>query len=121
MTAGTFQDERGDYPAGSHFREQLILNPLCNLVESQALQKRLSLSTPETRTTTALLALVRAGLGATILPESAMRDVGESPAFVEPADPPAHRHLHKICQPGRPFSPAVAAFWNCRPAIVDAT
>jgi len=98
-------------------QEPLIVNPLCNLVQSPVAQARVLRATLEARNTTALLAFVRAGLGATILPQSVLHDAGEGLDFVEPTDPPAFRHLHKIRQAGRLFSPVVEDFWNSLPTL----
>lgn len=97
--------------------EPLIVNPLCNRVQNPVVQDHVIRSTLEARNTTALLAFVKAGLGATILPESALQGSQDALIFVEPTDPPTFRHLHKIRQPGRRSSPAVDAFWHSLPSV----
>lgn len=92
--------------------EPMIVNPLCSLVENPIVALLASASGVESRNTTALLAFVQAGLGATILPESALRAAAGSLAFVQPRDPCAFRRLLKIRQPARPVTPVVEAFWN---------
>lgn len=90
--------------------EPMIVNPLCSLVKSPIVEHRILTATLESRNTTSLLAFVQAGLGATILPQSAMRAKGENLTFVQPTDPAAFRHLLKICQSTRPNTPVVEAF-----------
>lgn len=97
--------------------EPLIINPLCGLVDSPVLDRLMHRSTLESRNTTALLAFVQASLGATILPESAMRTLSDSLAFVRPSDPCAFRRLMKIRQPNRFGTPAVEAFWDSLPVL----
>lgn len=100
--------------------ERLIVNTLCNLVQSPFVQNLMLHSTLEARNTTALLAFVRAGLGATILPKSTIRDTDGSLLFIKPGDPPGFRHLYKIRQPGR-HSPVVEVFWNSLPNLAAST
>lgn len=97
--------------------EPMIGNPLCSLVKSPVVAQHLLRSHLESRNTTALLAFVQAGLGATILPESAMRATGEALTFVQPSDPSAFRHLLKIRQSTRPGTPVVQAFWESLPTL----
>lgn len=91
-------------------REPMIVNPLCSLVKSPIVEQHVLAASLESRNTTSLLAFVQAGLGATILPQSAMRATGENLTFVQPTDPAAFRHLLKICQSTRPSTPVVEAF-----------
>jgi len=92
--------------------EPMIANPLCAMVKSPTVERLLGHAGLESRNTTALLAFVQAGLGATILPENAIRVTGGALSFVQPRDPCAFRNLMKIRQTPRPVTPAVEAFWN---------
>lgn len=90
--------------------EPMIINPLCSLVKSPIVEQHVLAARLESRNTTSLLAFVQAGLGATILPQSAMRATGKNLTFVQPTDPAAFRHLLMICQSTRPSTPVVEAF-----------
>ncbi|WP_048880251.1 LysR family transcriptional regulator [Acidocella aminolytica] len=92
--------------------EPMIVNPLCSLVKSPIVEHHALTATLESRNTTSLLAFVQAGLGATILPQSAMRATGENLTFIQPTDPVAFRHLLKIRQSTRPNTPVVEAFYE---------
>ena len=92
--------------------EDLISNPLCGLVKHPAIQKMVEHCTLEARNTTALLSFVRAGLGATILPQSIQDPDMPGLAFVVPVEPATKRQLRKILGSDRQFSPAVQAFWD---------
>lgn len=92
--------------------EPLIENPLCHLVFSPVLSSLLPLCNLEARNTTALLAFVRSGMGATVLPESAIGHSPEQLEFVAPRDPESWRELRKIHSTDRHLSPAAQAFWN---------
>lgn len=95
--------------------EGLIANPLCGLVEHPAVERAVDACNLEARNTTALLTFVRAGLGATILPRSAIDGQQDGLAFVVPVDPGTRRELRKISRADGRFSPAVAAFWQALP------
>lgn len=97
--------------------EPVIGNPLCGMVMNPAVERLLEHSGLESRNTTALLAFVEAGMGATILPESAMRATSGLLSFVLPCDPCAFRHLLKIRQPTRAVTPVVEAFWQSLKAL----
>jgi DNA-binding transcriptional LysR family regulator len=90
--------------------EPLIANPLCALVPHEGLRRREAESPMAVRNTMTLLAMVRAGQGATILPESALRSLAPDLAFLAPADPPATRRLTLYDNAHRRPGPAVAAF-----------
>jgi DNA-binding transcriptional LysR family regulator len=93
-------------------REALIANPLCRLVRHPAVTEALAACNLEARNTSALLSFVRAGLGATILPRSAVTSHLGDLSFFVPADPGTRRELRKISRAEGRFSPAVAAFWS---------
>jgi DNA-binding transcriptional LysR family regulator len=97
--------------------EPMIVNPLCGMVKNPAVEGLVLRSGLESRNTTALLAFVHAGLGATILPESAMRATGGALSFLQPDDPGAFRHLLKIRQTTRPAPPVVETFWQSLHAL----
>ncbi len=92
--------------------EPLIANPLCRFVDNETVQALLRAGNLEARNTTALLSFVRSGLGATILPASALEDRSEGIAFIIPSDPPAFRELRKIRSETRRLSPIGQAFWD---------
>lgn len=92
--------------------EDLIANPLCKLVTHPTAEDAVARSSLEARNTTALLSLVRAGIGATILPRSVLDADGRDLVFVHPLDPSKKRQLRKILGADRRFSPAVRAFWT---------
>lgn len=92
--------------------EPLIANPLCHLVDNEGVRQRVEACNLQARNTTALLSFVRQGLGATVLPQSAVAASPEGLAFVCPQDPPARRELRKIRSDERRLSPVAEAFWN---------
>lgn len=92
-------------------QETLISNPLCRLVGSDHVAQLALQSTLEARNTATLLALVRRGMGATVLPRNALPD-DPGLVFVEPRDPPAERVLSKIRAADRAPSPAADLFWT---------
>lgn len=93
-------------------REPIIANPLCGLVDHFCVKRLLEACNLEARNTTALLSFVRAGLGATILPRSAVQHQPEDLAYLMPMNPPTQRHLHKIRSEDRHLGPAAEAFWD---------
>ncbi|MCW3783092.1 LysR family transcriptional regulator [Defluviimonas salinarum] len=98
-------------------RETLISNPLCALVDHPVVSELAAIGTLEARNTTALLAFVRRGLGATVLPGRVMDSEPPGIAFLAPADPVAERRLLVLANTRRQLSPAAAAF---RAALVTA-
>lgn len=92
--------------------EPLLANPLCRLVKDPAVDALVDRATLTARNTTTLLAFVRTGLGATILPSSVM--AAESPGllFIKPDAPEVRRRLLVRTNPRRQLSPAALAFWN---------
>lgn len=92
-------------------REPLIANPLCDLVPAPIVGEILDACNMAARNTTALLSFVREGIGATVLPRSAVRDAS-GVVFIAPTDPPVRRELRKVHNTGRRLGPAAAAFWS---------
>ncbi|GMG81461.1 hypothetical protein LNKW23_06740 [Paralimibaculum aggregatum] len=92
-------------------REPIIANPLCRLVDHPCIPPLLEGCNLEARNTTALLSFVRAGLGATVLPRSAVQHLSQEVAFVMPADPLTRRQLRRIRDESRHLGPAAEAFW----------
>lgn len=87
-----------------------IDNDLCGLIRSpdfMSIRARSRLSAPNTAS---LLALVRAGLGVTVLPELVARANPIGVTFLPLADPLARRDVSLICQPAHRLGPVAAAF-----------
>ncbi|TMV05633.1 LysR family transcriptional regulator [Ruegeria sediminis] len=114
---------RSDGPIAHHVRsgdaaswdllrlEPMVANPLCQLVRHPGVAEALASCNLEARNTSALLSFIRAGLGASVLPRSAVATETGELSFVAPNDPQTRRALRKISNPERRFSPAVGAFW----------
>jgi DNA-binding transcriptional LysR family regulator len=91
--------------------EPFIANPLCHLVRAPYVQRLLLECNLEAKNTTALLAFVRNGIGATILPRSAL--IAEpNTMFLRPETNKARRHLIKIHSQDRNLSPVAKQFWD---------
>ncbi|MFD1881623.1 LysR family transcriptional regulator [Paracoccus pacificus] len=97
--------------------EPLIVNPLCRLVDSDWLAGLQEKSNLEARNTTALLSFVRDGLGATVLPESAIAHMSDRLGVAVASDPVAIRELRMIRNPDRRPSPAAQEFWDALAAM----
>lgn len=91
--------------------EPLIANPLCDLVPHPVVAELMKSCNLEARNTTALIAFVREGLGATILPDSLLLD-REGIGYVGPATPEACRELRMISTPERRLNPAAEELWK---------
>lgn len=91
-------------------RVQLLANPLCERIASPDLQAALADAPLRATNTTTLLAMVRAGLGVTVLPELVMHAGVPDLAFVPLESPTAWRELHLQSRKGETASPASAAF-----------
>ena len=91
--------------------EPLIANPLCRLATNPGVSRRLASCNLEARNTTALMAFVRGGLGATILPRSAMQDQSGALMFLMPTNPQVRRQLRKICRDEN-LGAAAQDFWQ---------
>ncbi|MCE8006117.1 LysR family transcriptional regulator [Aestuariivita sp.] len=92
--------------------EGLIANPLCHLVQHPTVTTALRTCNLEARNTIALLSFVSFGIGATILPRSAVNPQDGQLEFIVPQDPATRRELRKIAGAQGRFSPAVEAFWQ---------
>lgn len=88
----------------------LIANPLCEHIDAPELQTALSRARLRIHNTTTLLAMVRAGLGVTVLPKLVCRQAGAEIVFREFAEPVAPRRLDLISRARDTPSPATAAF-----------
>lgn len=91
--------------------EAFIANPLCDLVKAPTVRQTLQECNLEAKNTTALLSFVRAGIGATILPESALAADPEL-RFLCPAEHRTKRHLIRIHSQDHKMSPVAKQFWD---------
>ena len=92
--------------------EPLIVNPLCDLVPSDAARAEIVSSNLTAHNTTALLAFVQEGLGVTVLPERAVGVSNERVQIVVPEDPVVFRTIRMIENRDRRMPPAVREFWS---------
>lgn len=92
--------------------EPLIGNPLCALLPEGGAFAADQGATLFARNTTTLIAFVRQGLGATVLPQAALSHVGEDIRFVATKDPKVTRDVRMICAAERSLAPAAQAFWE---------
>lgn len=92
--------------------EPLIDNSLLRLIETELVATLRARASMEVLNTTALLAFVEAGLGATVLPCSAIPKGRSSLRFVVPNDPASSRELRKIRNTDHPLNPAAQALWT---------
>lgn len=88
----------------------LVANPLCDLVDHPLVRRKTEDAALTARNTTTLLAFVRAGFGATILPAAALRDAGPEIVFFAPDNPARSRTLALLTSATKPLSPAARAF-----------
>lgn len=91
--------------------EPLIDNPLCDLVRSPLVAELRQSCNLQARNTTALIAFVREGLGATVLPDSLLLN-REGIRHVSPGDPAQRRDLRMIFNPERRLNPAAEKLWD---------
>lgn len=91
--------------------EPFIANSLCALVDHPFVQDQLVKGTLAAQNTTALLAFVRAGIGATILPKTALISDPDI-RFIVPHGQSFQRHLIKIQSPDRKLSPVAQRFMD---------
>ena len=88
----------------------LIANPLCERIDAPALQDALANASLRVHNTMTLLAMVRAGLGVTILPKMVIGAATHGLAFVPIEGPLVRRELHLLTRVRDTPSPATAAF-----------
>ncbi|SDF25550.1 LysR family transcriptional regulator [Limimaricola pyoseonensis] len=87
-----------------------IANGLCRLIEDAAFAPILDGALMSVPNTASLLALVRGGVGLTLLPRRAVPRDDEGLAFLPLAESEARRHLYLVSQPRRLLPPAARAF-----------
>lgn len=90
--------------------ENFISNGLCDLIPDAAfapIREGAGLRVPNT---TSLLALVRAGVGVTVLPRLALAQGETGVAFVPLEAVGTRREVHLLTRAGRPLAPAARAF-----------
>ncbi len=100
--------------------ETFIGNGLCTLVEEPEVQARLLASPLTVLNTTTLLSFVRAGLGATILPERALVADRGPLRYVQPTGAVFKRTVLLVQQRDRRPSPATHAFREALMAVARA-
>ncbi len=88
----------------------LIANPLCERIDEPRLHAALAGARLRVHNTTTLLAMVRAGLGVTVLPELVCRQADSQITFRELASPVAARRIDLISRVRDTPSPATASF-----------
>ncbi|MCB2136517.1 MAG: LysR family transcriptional regulator [Rhodobacteraceae bacterium] len=94
-------------------KESMIGNPLCRLVDHAGVRRRAEQSPISARNTTTLLSFVRQGIGATILPETAIAGIASGLIFLAPDRPAAYRDLYIVTNRQRRMTPAALAFRDC--------
>ena len=88
----------------------LIANPLCERIDEPRLRAALESARLRVHNTTTLLAMVRAGLGVTVLPELVCRQADAEIAFRALDNPAAARRIDLISRARDTPSPATASF-----------
>jgi len=103
-------NQRGDPPRWEDLAgETFIGNPLCALLTLPPVQTALAATRLRMYNTTSLLAMVRAGLGVTVLPELSVAVPDPGLCFLVPAGKPQRRELHLISLAGAAPGPACEA------------
>ncbi len=87
-----------------------IANGLCRHIADERFQQVFAGSQLMVRNTTSLLALVRAGVGVTVLPRLAVERAGASLRFLPVADRTARRRIDLLWPAHHALSPAAGAF-----------
>ncbi|MFW8634740.1 LysR family transcriptional regulator [Cribrihabitans pelagius] len=87
-----------------------ITHGLCLLIEEPEFAPILEAAQMSVPNTASLLALVRGGVGLTLLPRRAVPQEDEGLAFLPLAGSGAQRHLYLVSQPRRLLPPAARAF-----------
>ena len=104
---------KGPIRWGDLERGAFLANPLAALVDHPGVRAQAEASHLVARNTTTLLAFVRLGLGATILPERSVDTSAADLLFFRPMDPPAERPVHLLQQRKSRLNPAAEAFRRC--------
>lgn len=89
---------------------RFIANGLCHLISDPDFAPILTASRMMVPNSASLLALVRAGVGITVLPRLAVLDLPADLAFLPLADASAVRVVHMVTRPEMQLMPAVRAF-----------
>lgn len=87
-----------------------IANGLCGHIENESFQRVFAGSNLMVRNTTSLLALVRAGVGVTVLPRLVVGREERELAFLNVADPAARRQIDLLRRTRNSPSPATRSF-----------
>ena len=87
-----------------------IANGLCGHIAEKAFQRVFTESQLMVRNTTSLLALIRAGVGVTVLPRLVVRSGERELAFLPVADPEARRRIDILRRIHTKLSPAAESF-----------
>jgi DNA-binding transcriptional LysR family regulator len=87
-----------------------IANGLCNHIVDETFQQVLAASQLMVRNTTSLLALVRVGVGMTVLPRLVVNGAESELAFVPVADGEARRYIEILRRAHAGLSPAAQSF-----------
>ncbi len=98
-----------------------VANPLAALVDHPRVAALAAASHLVARNTTTLLAFVRLGLGATILPERIVDRAAADLRFRRPMDPPAERPVQLLQQRNSRLNPAAEAFRRCLAEAAEPT
>lgn len=94
-------------------RHRFIANELARLITTEAFRDIHAEALLSVHNITSLLAMVRAGLGATILPEMTLRTAESGDlAFLPLPDSPPDRQIHLLRKSDSPSSPAAREFEN---------
>lgn len=87
-----------------------IANGICGRIADETFQGVFNASQLMVRNTTSLLALVRAGVGVTVLPRMVVAKAESELAFLPVSDPAARRHVHILRRANVALSPAAQSF-----------
>ena len=87
-----------------------IANGLCGHIADEVFQRVFANSQLMVRNTTSLLALVRAGVGVTVLPRLVVQGAEREVIFLPVADPEARRRIDILCRSHAELSPAAQSF-----------
>lgn len=87
-----------------------IANGLCAHIADEQFQQVFAASQLMVRNTTSLLAMVRAGVGVTVLPRLVVQSAERELVFLPLADPVARRRIDILCRAHAELSPAAHSF-----------